>query len=125
MTRKKQEDDDVPLVQYLLDDKRQKRHQQQAYFNRLPPPIILNNPKGLIRRPSCPTTPLSLLDTFSDDEDDQDLIPIGFISSKKQGQFQSAAEKYKEKVKAQLDSMNILDDEDDDNLPLSKSCYFI
>lgn len=119
---KKQEDDDVPLVQYLLESKR-------GYFNRISPPMKLNTQKlPLHRRPSCPTTPLSLLDTFSDDEDDEDLVPIGFITTqqRKQGQFQSAAEKYKEKVKAQLNDINILvDDDDDDDLPLSKSCFFI
>lgn len=134
MNNKKQEEDNVPLVQYLMLEQ-QKKHQKQAYFNRLPPPIVMNvQPKSALhRRPSYPSTPLSLLDTFSDDEDDQDLIPIGYISTaaalqqRKQGNpFQSAAEKYKEKVMAQLDSschVNILDEEDDDNLPLSS--YYV
>lgn len=118
---KKQEEDDVPLVQYLLESKK-------GYFNRISPPVMkLNTQKlPLHRRPSCPTTPLSLLDTFSDDEDDEDLVPIGFITAqqRKGTQLQSAAEKYKEKVKAQLNDINILVDDDDD-LPLSKSCFFI
>ncbi|KAL7317538.1 hypothetical protein PS15m_003883 [Mucor circinelloides] len=116
------EEDDIPLCQYVIPYQNQYQYQQQqmpyqwkprqpspaprymaatGYF----PPMIITQPQPVMRRPSYPTTPSSLLDTFSDeDEDDEDLVPIAVLQSpiRNQQQFQSAAEKYKEKVKAQL-----------------------
>ncbi|KAL9556137.1 hypothetical protein MBANPS3_002029 [Mucor bainieri] len=120
------EEDDIPLCQYMMPyhHHHHHQHQQQQYLpyqwqsSRIPspaprhalgagyfPPMITTQPQPVMRRPSYPTTPSSLLDTFSDeDEDDEDLVPIAVLQSpiRDQQQFQSAAEKYKEKVKAQL-----------------------
>ncbi|CEP13344.1 hypothetical protein [Parasitella parasitica] len=128
------EEDDIPLCQYVVpyqqqqlqqqqnqQQQQQLQYQQQQYSPQwksrqslprfvpptgyFPPPMIITNPQPIIRRPSYPATPSSLLDTYSDDdEDDEDLVPIAVLQSptRNQQQFQSAAEKYKEKVKAQL-----------------------
>ncbi|KAK4510573.1 putative cell survival pathways protein [Mucor velutinosus] len=114
------EDDDIPLCQYVIPYHHQQQQQPMPYQWKLRqpspaprymsgasyfPPIIITQPQPVIRRPFYLTTPSSLLDTFSDeDEDDEDLVPIAVLQSpiRNQQQFQSAAEKYKEKVKAQL-----------------------
>ncbi|KAL0140074.1 hypothetical protein V8B55DRAFT_1435842 [Mucor lusitanicus] len=114
------EEDDIPLCQYVIPyQHQQQQHMPHQWKARQPspaptrymaatgyfPPMIITQPQPVMRRPSYPTTPSSLLDTFSDeDEDDEDLVPIAVLQSpiRNQQQFQSAAEKYKEKVKAQL-----------------------
>ncbi|KAI8891335.1 hypothetical protein K501DRAFT_299967 [Backusella circina FSU 941] len=127
-----EEDDNIPLCQFL-----DKSPTQRMYF---PPPLMTS---FLNRRPSYPITPSSLLDPHSndEDEDDEDLVPIAVLQgpTSQRSQYQSAAEKYKEKVKAQLDNNNegpiqsrplmasplapipplLDDDDDDDDLPLS------
>ncbi|GAN10688.1 hypothetical protein MAM1_0387d10233 [Mucor ambiguus] len=115
------EEDDIPLCQYVIPYHHYHQQQQHMPYPWKPrqlspaprctpstgyfPPMIITQPQPVMRRPSYPTTPSSLLDTFSDeDEDDEDLVPIAVLQSpiRNQQQFQSAAEKYKEKVKAQL-----------------------
>lgn len=135
-------EDDIPLARYLLPSPQQeqmtvmKKRQQNSYFQQ--PKLTLNTfhqqqqqqqlKTTVTRRPSYPATPSSLLDSFSEDEDDEDLIPIAYISTVptvQKKKFQSIADKYKEKVKAQLnDGIKVIDDDDDDDLPLSKSCFF-
>lgn len=136
-------EDDIPLARYLLPSPQQeqmtvmKKRQQNSYFQQ--PKLTLNTfhqqqqqqqqlKTTVTRRPSYPATPSSLLDSFSEDEDDEDLIPIAYISTVptvQKKKFQSIADKYKEKVKAQLDDgIKVIDDDDDDDLPLSKSCFF-
>lgn len=115
------EEDDIPLCQYVIPPQQYqwKPPTRQQFPRFIPhptsyfPPMIITQPQlqpqvqqqPITRRPSYPTTPSSLLDTFLDeDEDDEDLVPIAVLQSpiRNQQQFQSAAEKYKEKVKAQL-----------------------
>lgn len=117
------EEDDIPLCQYVISPQQYqwKPPTRQQFPRFIPhptsyfPPMIITQPQlqpqvqqqPITRRPSYPTTPSSLLDTFLDedeDEDDEDLVPIAVLQSpiRNQQQFQSAAEKYKEKVKAQL-----------------------
>ncbi|CAO3624511.1 unnamed protein product [Mucor hiemalis] len=120
-------EDNIPLARYLLPEHTtvMKKRQQNSYFQQ--PSLTLNtfHQGGVTRRPSYPATPSSLLDSFSEDEDDEDLIPIAYISTAatiQKKKFQSIADKYKEKVKAQLEDIKVIDDDDD--LPLSKSCFF-
>lgn len=123
-----EEDDNIPLCQFL-----DKPPVQRMYF---PTPLTTS---FLNRRPSYPITPSSLLDPNSnEEEDDEDLVPIAVLQNptSQRSQYQSAAEKYKEKVKAQLDNEGptlsrpimtspiahippLLEDDDDDDLPLS------
>jgi hypothetical protein len=123
--RRQLEEDDIPLCQYvILPPQHQWKPSTRQQFPRFRlnptscfPTMIITQPQlqpqvqvqqqYIIKRPSYPTTPSSLLDTFLDedeDEDDEDLVPIAVLQNpiRNQRQFQSAAEKYKEKVKAQL-----------------------
>lgn len=67
--------------------------------NKKQPKKLIISPAQFFSRPS----PCSfLLDSLSDEEDDADLVPIAVLTSPAATRppFQSAAEKYKEKVKA-------------------------
>ncbi|KAI7847242.1 hypothetical protein BDC45DRAFT_526733 [Circinella umbellata] len=56
-----------------------------------------------------------LLDGVEDDDDDKDLIPIATALSMKGNGMLSAADKYKQKVKEQLD----MSSDEEDNIPIS------
>lgn len=101
--KKEEEEDDIPLSHYLNNNLQ--LYEKPPILHSIKPLIIVpHTPKSVQTRPSYPNTPSSLLDTFSDEEDDEDLVPIAVLQSPvtQRTQFQSAAEKYKEKVKAQL-----------------------
>lgn len=106
MLQYRTEDDDIPLGQFLYNHNakfmqyQQQKMMQQYYFQYLNPQPIAIVPH--YRRPSYPVMHASLLDTSSDEEDDEDLVPIAVLQNSQKLQLQSAAEKYKEKVKAQL-----------------------
>lgn len=90
------DDDDIPLVQYVMKNK-------YCFLNNTPA-INLFSKK---------------YQEEEEDDDDQDLIPIGFISPNTK--YKSIADKYKEKIKMQLNLDNGSDnkkEEDEDNIPL-------
>lgn len=71
-------------------------------------------PLGYLQSPISPSSLLS----DNEEEDDKDLVPIGILNHTEvlENDYQTAADKYKEKVKERL---HIQDDDDDDNIPIS------
>jgi hypothetical protein len=71
-------------------------------------------PLGYLQSPV--SKPSSLL-SDQEEDDDKDLVPIAvFTQQKNEDEYQTAADKYKEKVKERL---QLEEDDDDDDLPIS------
>ncbi|CAO3647020.1 unnamed protein product [Mucor fragilis] len=78
-------------------------------------------PLGYLQSPT--SKPSSLL-SDQEEDDDKDLVPIAVLDTKPTEEFQTAADKYKLKVKERLQFDDHLsggepDDDDDDDIPIS------